>query len=102
MDTAEAPASTLSRFATAAQAEGDLKDLPAGLPKNASRAAHRFVNRWGLAWKIPRSYCSYMFGGNPNNVEQIPFVKPSSYIKHFLESAPELLFAGSACADEAH
>ena len=43
-----------------------------------------------------------MFGGNPNNVEQIPFVKPSSYIKHFLESAPELLFAGSACADEAH
>lgn len=92
--TAEAPAATLHQFARAAR-EDVGQSLGNDLcKKNANRDAHRFVAKWGLAWRVPLSYIDHEEDGFPSKVA---YISPKSFLKFLLEKAPELLMGG--CPD---
>ena len=59
--------------------------------KNTSRDAHSFINRWGLAWKVPFSHIEREVDGE---LKTVPFLKPTSFVKYLLERTPDLLFGG--------
>ena len=86
------PASALSSLGRVAKA--DLGDFGGGShhPKNASRAAHSFVNKWGLAWKVPFSEFTYIDNNNQEYI--ISYISPISFAKYLLEKGPELLMGG--------
>ena len=91
---AKAPAASLRGIA--ARAREDVGERPSKNdenPKNACRNAHRFVQKWGLAWNIPFSYLDHVDTetGEPC---PIPFVSPKSFIRFLLEKAPELVLGG--------
>lgn len=53
--------------------------------------AHRFVNRWGLTWKIPFSYIAHQKSGEEFDV---PYISVRDYVRFLVEKAPELLYGG--------
>ena len=64
--------------------------------KNASRDAHAFIKKWGLAWKVPLSFVDVEIDG-----EQVKyaFIKPSDFLKFLISKAPELLMGGCPLDD---
>ena len=85
----EAPAASLHHFAKVARQEVTGTNLDHEMcKKNASRDAHAFVGKWGLAWKVPFSYMDYGDG------EKLPYLSPISFVRFLVEKAPELLVGG--------
>ena len=86
---AQVHATTLQSLAVRASS-----DMPSGLgpqtsnTKNAYRDADRFVNRWGLRWKIPVSWYEH------DDAIRVPFLSPRDIFSRMLEKTPELLFGG--------
>ena len=97
----QASASSLHRLAKAFRDDSGCEIIPVGAQKHASRAAHRFIGRWGLAWKVPRSRLEFSPDGSSTNVQSILYIKPSHYIKYFLQHAPEIVLAGCSGVKEA-
>ena len=64
---------------------------------NASRDAHAFIRKWGLAWKVPMSYADHLEDGV---TMKIPFLSPKSWVKFLLEKAPDLVLGGCQHKDE--
>ncbi|CAK9110187.1 Putative E3 ubiquitin-protein ligase HERC1, partial [Durusdinium trenchii] len=84
-----APAASLHHFAKVARQEVTGTNLDHEMcKKNASRDAHAFVGKWGLAWKVPLSYMDYGDG------EKLPYLSPISFVRFLVEKAPELLVGG--------
>ena len=69
---------------------------PAGLGnercrKNASRDAHSFIRKWGLAWKVPLSYVETELDGD---MVKFGYIKPSHFVEFLINKTPELLLGG--------
>ncbi len=59
--------------------------------KNASRAVHRMIGRFGMKWKIPISYLEYKYGSQSLS---LPYLSPLEIYKFLIDKAPEILFGG--------
>ena len=88
----KAPAASLQGIAARVREDVGEKPLQSSA-KHACRDAHRFVQKWGLAWNIPFSYLDHVDTetGEPC---PIPFVSPKSFIRFLLEKTPELVLGG--------
>ena len=94
----EAPAATLHHFGQIARDEVQ----PAGLGnercrKNASRDAHAFIRKWGLAWKVPMSYVETELDGD---MVKFGYIKPSHFVEFLINRTPELLLGGCPTVQE--
>lgn len=61
--------------------------------KNACRDAHRFVQRWGLAWRVHFSFANIAKQDNPSTI-MVPYLSPKSWAKYLLTHHPELVMGG--------
>ncbi|CAJ1359562.1 unnamed protein product, partial [Effrenium voratum] len=84
------PAGTVHEVAQAAREEVGDKRLGQSRV-NASRDAHRFIAKWGLAWKVPISHMTVGDGGDKISV---PFISPADFVQFLLAKAPELVLGG--------
>lgn len=91
IESSQAPAATLHHFAGVAREEVDPGLAKATCKQNASRDAHAFIRKWGLAWKVPMSYADHLEDGV---TMKIPFLSPKSWVKFLLEKAPDLVLGG--------
>lgn len=92
----QAPAASLTSFAQEAQA--DLGECgPEVDRKNASKAAHPFIGRWNLAWKVPMSKLVHKDVHGHEIV--INYIKPSSFVRFLVDKCPELLLGGVMTLD---
>ena len=82
IESSQAPAATLHHFAGVAREEVDPGLAKATCKQNASRDAHAFIRKWGLAWKVPMSYADHLEDGV---TMKIPFLSPKSWVKFLLE-----------------
>ena len=87
----KAPAATLSHFAAVAREEVQPGLCGERAKHNASRDSHSFINRWGLAWKVPLSYVDAEIDGE--NVK-FAYIKPKAFLEFLGQKAPELLMGG--------
>ena len=88
---AEAPAARLEAFGC--QARKELGEHTLGKQTgNASRAAHAFVNRWGLTWKVP--FTDFTLENHHGETVVVSYISPKSFVRFLLTNAPEVLTGG--------
>ena len=88
---AEAPAARLEAFGC--QARKELGEHTLGKQTgNASRAAHAFVNRWGLTWKVP--FTDFTLENHHGETVVVSYISPKSFVRFLLKNAPEVLTGG--------
>ena len=91
----EAAAVSMARIGQAAAHDGLSAGAADSLGRmgehNAERDAHRFFERWGLKLKIPITYIKLSEGSDHL---QVPYLRPSSYLKCLLSRWPWTLFGG--------
>ena len=68
-----------------------MPDSQTSFAKNASRAAHRMVERLGLKWRIPISEMEYKFGTQSLH---LPYLSPIDIYTFFITNHPDILFGG--------
>lgn len=59
---------------------------------NAARDTHRFINRWGLTWKVPVRSFSHMDANNEEII--VHYISPIDFVRYLLEKTPELVLGG--------
>ena len=79
----------------ACQQQGHEKQQSSG--KNACRDAHRFVKRWGLAWRVPFSFANIANVEDPSPI-MAPYLSPKSWVQFLLQRQPELVMGGHSGA----
>ena len=68
-----------------------MPDSQTSFAKNASRAAHRMVERLGFKWRIPISEMEYKFGTQSLH---LPYLSPIDIYTFFITNHPDILFGG--------
>ena len=86
----EVPAAALRRYAVEARKEMG-ESSKALAENNACRDAHRFIQRWGLSWKVDYSQFKFEESGE---LYEFPYLNPKSWAKFLLEKCPELVMGG--------
>ena len=87
----KAPAASLTSIAQKAKADlGEHGPKPTS--KNASKAAHAFIKRWGLSWRVP--FTEFQCKDKDNHDVVISYISPKDYVQYLLVKAPELLMGG--------
>ena len=77
----------------AQKAKADLGEHgPKPTSKNASKAAHAFIKRWGLSWRVP--FTEFQCKDKDNHDVVISYISPKDYVQYLLVKAPELLMGG--------
>ena len=92
----EVPASSIDVMARSAAVEARSSDLSmpkvtSSSAKNASRAAHRMINRYGFKWRIPISEMQYKFG---TQTLHLPYMSPIDIYTYLIAHHREILFGG--------
>ncbi|CAK9039687.1 Putative E3 ubiquitin-protein ligase HERC1 [Durusdinium trenchii] len=90
------PASSIDVMARSAAVEARSSDLSmpkvtSSSAKNASRAAHRMINRYGFKWRIPISEMQYKFG---TQTLHLPYMSPIDIYTYLIAHHREILFGG--------
>ena len=95
----QAPASSIARNLRAAKREGSqaLGVQIAGemTDSNATRDVDRLFNYFGMGLKVPRDLLR--FTSTTGDVVELPWIRPSAWVKHLLEGYPFLLSGGKPC-----
>ena len=95
----QAPASSIARNLRAAKREGSqaLGVQIAGemTDSNATRDVDRLFNYFGMGLKVPRDLLR--FTSTTGDVVELPWIRPSAWVKHLLEGYPFLLSGSKPC-----
>ena len=88
------PASSIAKNVAAAKLEGSRACGVASAGRmssqNATRDVDRLLNRFGMAWKVPRDMFTFQ-APDHKDVLEVPYIRPSCWVEFLLKRHPVLL-----------